>query len=59
MLSHSLISSLVIFGTPVDWYGSKLYRNRHNPKESKKAGISLLVYSLLAIIYIIASYYNL
>lgn len=59
MLSLSLISSLVIFGTPIVWYVTRWYRNRQNPQESKKARISLLVFSLFALIYIIASYYDL
>ncbi|MBL7691162.1 MAG: hypothetical protein JNM41_06190 [Flavipsychrobacter sp.] len=59
MLSLSLISSLVIFGTPIVWYAARWYRNRQNPQESKKARISLLVFSLLALIYVIASYYDL
>jgi hypothetical protein len=59
MLSLSLLSSLVIFGTPIVWYATRWYRDRHNPPESKKARISLLVFSLLAVIYIIARYYDL
>lgn len=55
----SALMLFLIFGLPIILYSYRWLTNRHDHEKRRKALKSLLVYSLLALIYIIASYYDL
>lgn len=54
----SAVILFLIFGLPIILYSFLFLTNRHDPVKRRKALKSLLVFSLLALIYLIASYYD-